>query len=427
MRCPYCEHEVQPARFCENCGAALPLDEPFAADVPVDPTLQMPMAQTTAPYQDQQWQAQQDPYQQDPYQQAPYQQVPGGTYQQAPGGTYQPPMPPAGQAAYQGATQFRSGQEAVPNTAFVLAIVGLVLAISGIGVVVGIVLCIVALVLNSKNNKSGKPNPHKTSTTVISIIGLVMSALVIVSTIFFGILAVQVYDEMERSGFDPDKIEVNVDEKTGKVTIDEKSSGSSNAGRSSGAVASGPKPSASTDPAQGPSDPRCLDAKNNFTLFAFTELDGQQLKAALEAAGYKWNADMTTWFNDDTNMVYETGLNGDLPLEQFQALAKGGAGTPVIFSTEASGYKTPADALAGLSNDVNIEDQVADRDSAVALVKSISGQRYIVIVTQLVEQGYIASIINEEAANSDVVKTELGLVPGSIDDLWKLLKSDVVD
>ena len=98
---------------------------------------------------------------------------------------------PADQALNQsGAYGSSAAANVAPATAFGLAIAGLILSLLGVPCVLGVILCIVALVLNSRYNKSGMLNRHKTSTLVLSIIGLVagLVAVVLSALMLFGIV-----------------------------------------------------------------------------------------------------------------------------------------------------------------------------------------------------------------------------------------------
>lgn len=98
---------------------------------------------------------------------------------------------PADQALNQsGAYGSSAAANVAPATAFGLAIAGLILSLLGVPCVLGVILCIVALVLNSRYNKSGMLNRHKTSTLVLSIIGLVagLAAVVLSALLLFGVV-----------------------------------------------------------------------------------------------------------------------------------------------------------------------------------------------------------------------------------------------
>ena len=156
MLCPHCNAEVTEARFCENCGATLPVEAAAAPSVqteqPTSPTVQpqQPAGQTTQP----------------------------GDFA---------PTPPSAPTAPEPS-----------NAPFVLAIIALVTAILGMAPI-SIVLAIIALVMNSGQKKRGEFSSKQTPTTVMSVISIVVSVIVTLIIAFvIGIIGVAAVN----SGFD---------------------------------------------------------------------------------------------------------------------------------------------------------------------------------------------------------------------------------
>ena len=89
------------------------------------------------------------------------------------------------------------GWGVAPNTAFGLAIAGLVLSLLAVTFVPGIICSIIALVLNGRYNKSGLYNRHKTSTFVMGVIGLVAGIASAVALAYFLLFAKSVVTEIE--------------------------------------------------------------------------------------------------------------------------------------------------------------------------------------------------------------------------------------
>lgn len=176
MICPNCNAETADnAKFCVTCGAPLESagTEPLiAGQGSVD---QGPVAydQPAGGYQ-------QQPY--DAYQQ------PAGGYQQQPYSYAQPVQP----GAYAGANE--------PSSApFVLAIAALICALLLMWPV-SIVLAIVALVLNSGQKKRGEVSSKQGPTTVMSIIGIIISVLMLVATIVLSVIFGAAFMQAVESG-----------------------------------------------------------------------------------------------------------------------------------------------------------------------------------------------------------------------------------
>lgn len=250
MICPSCGSSVPSARFCENCGAPLSIadevrsasyTQPISADTSGIDVMAGEASQTgfdSSSYPTQQYQ----PYQ--PYEPDPTMQMPQASYTQqnytAQQNSYSQPgtyaaggYSAAGNTNAQGTAAYPYGGAApytgaagpsttVPNTAFALAIVGMILCITGVGAFIGFILCIVALVMNAKNNKSLLDNPHKNSVRVMSIIGLVFAVLSLLATIAIGMLAYETYTELEENGFDPETMEIVLDDEKGEIRIIDK-------------------------------------------------------------------------------------------------------------------------------------------------------------------------------------------------------------
>ena len=166
MLCPNCNAEVTEAKFCENCGAALPVETPEQPTAQVEqPAVQVeqPAAQAEQP--------------------AAQAAQPTAQFQQPMGQAPQPgayaPMP----------TTAPAGPE--PSSApFVLAIIALVTAILGM-FPVSIILAIIALVMNSGQKKRGEFSTKQTPTFVMGLISIILSAIVaLVVALVVGIVGV---------------------------------------------------------------------------------------------------------------------------------------------------------------------------------------------------------------------------------------------
>lgn len=179
MICPYCNAEISNSmKFCEICGAALPvesaLEDPVFDNDPNQPE-QQPANNPYADAQHIEQQFDQGQYGQQPSEQQQYWQQ--TTEQQPFGQPGAAPMPPGVYAP--------AADAQVSNTPFGLAIAALVTAVLGI-FPVSIVLAIIALVMNSGQKKRGEISTKQGPTKVMSIISLVLSAIMFVFTLLLG-------------------------------------------------------------------------------------------------------------------------------------------------------------------------------------------------------------------------------------------------
>ena len=168
MRCPACGAELTGAgKFCEICGSPLSVQEA---------TVTEPVLNNYQPdYQAQQaYQGQQGPQGQQSYFQGQQMGSQPGPYGVPPQGAA--PVPPS----------YGQGPQKQPSNApFVLSIIALVTAVLGI-FPVSLVLAIIALVMNSGQKKRGEMSTKHTPTFVMSLIGLILSILMAIITVFIG-------------------------------------------------------------------------------------------------------------------------------------------------------------------------------------------------------------------------------------------------
>lgn len=182
MICPNCHAEVNESQaFCGNCGTPLSSaraqTDPFASSSASGTTqgtqyaggYQQPVEVVAEPIPNSA--GSQQPYgtPQQPYTSTSQQSGYGTSYQQGP--------TPYQQGGY--------GQQPVSNAPFGLAIAALVCSLLGL-FPIGVVLAIVALVMNSNQKKSGVVTTKQTPTFVMSVISLVVSALVALTVFVLG-------------------------------------------------------------------------------------------------------------------------------------------------------------------------------------------------------------------------------------------------
>ena len=191
MICPNCNAQVGDTQaFCGNCGAQLtPTQAAAQPTTPIDAGYQQPTgysanAENPSPHTTEQ---------------APY----GGSSQQAAyGAPYQPQgaANPYGQSPYPPGNYTQPSQQKASDTPFGLSIAGLVCALIGL-FPLGFIFAIVALVMNSKQQKSGIYSTKQAPTKVMGIIGLVMSILWTVLTLVFGVALIAAINESQLRRF----------------------------------------------------------------------------------------------------------------------------------------------------------------------------------------------------------------------------------
>jgi len=263
MYCPNCNAEVSEAQsFCMNCGT------------PLKPQHQQPQqpAYSEQPeaysYDSQPAQAPQPDYGQSSSPQPPYNYDAYASSQGADGQPYgQSPLPPNGYVQPQ----------APSNTAFGLAIAALVCTVLGI-TLVGFVLAIVSLVLNSKQKKSGILTTKQTPTFVMDIISIVLSVIMTILLIIFGFVLVAAVESGEF-----DNLGVNVTS-SGSATISTPSGTSVTIGKDSSSSSAAPAVSASSNASK--------DVLGNWEIY--------------EVVG---NDSSNSVGPDDINLMKERGIN----------------------------------------------------------------------------------------------------------------------
>ena len=237
MICPNCNAQVSDTQaFCGNCGAQLtPTQAAAQPTTPIDAGYQQPAGSSAST-------GNPSPY---ATEQAPY----GGSSQQsAYGAPYQPQgaANPYGQSPYPPGNYTQPPQQKASDTPFGLSIAGLVCALIGL-FPLGFIFAIVALVMNSKQQKSGIYSTKQTPTKVMGIIGLVMSILWTVLTLVFGVALVAAINDGAFDDLDvttspsgssvtittPSGTSVNLNS-DGSVSTSSASSGSSSTAKPSG-------------------------------------------------------------------------------------------------------------------------------------------------------------------------------------------------
>lgn len=386
MYCPTCGADVPESKYCQNCGSSLFVGEtPDAWGRPAEqasPAGQPSGAGQTAdaaPTPD----AGQQPY------------------------TAQPPYPNQGayasQAPYSGVA---------PSTAFVLAIIGLVLGLLGFSLVTiipGIICCIIGLVLNSKYNKAGQYNPHKTSTTVMSVIGLIAATLSIVFFVAIGAASIWFVNEYGDKLDDAELEEIIDDFDDGGEWTPGGASGSASAMASASNV-----------------DPRVFDKRGNVTLYTLSELSGKEIVKALKARGYVWEESAQAWMasNGATFEVQDDG--GMMSQDAIERISAGADGSSVAFAVLTVGYDTPAAALDALSGDVEIKDTCADEEGAIvfAIIEGTDGNKRLATISETGKKQQMVLFFTEDAVESGLFSEITGVSRGkSIDSVWKALNA----
>ena len=237
MICPNCNAQVSDTQaFCGNCGAQLtPTQATAQPTTPIDAGYQQPAGSSTST-------GSPSPY---ATEEAPYG---GSSRQSAYGAPYQPQgaANPYGQSPYPPGNYTQPPQQKASDTPFGLSIAGLVCALIGL-FPLGFIFAIVALVMNSKQQKSGIYSTKQTPTKVMGIIGLVMSILWTVLTLVFGVALIAAINDGALDDLDvstspsgssvtittPSGTSVNLNS-DGSVSTSSPSSGSSSTATTSG-------------------------------------------------------------------------------------------------------------------------------------------------------------------------------------------------
>ena len=443
MICPSCGAEVAETKFCENCGNPLPSSQAQVAEPaqeaypfgqPAMPSGAACASPVGTPYGEPANSAYGAPvgtaYGAEAPGDAAWQSQPQQVYQasqtvemppQPDAGGYAPsagsPQPPYGQSApYQAAS---SGNKA-PAAAFVLVIVGLVLSIMFVTAVPGIVCSIIGLVLNAGYNSRGLDNPHRTSTMVLGIIGIIIAVLCILFTIVALLLAVSVADEMDRQGvayYSGEGISITTDSNgVVNVTVTDSSD--------SGAASSSATPASPESTGIDYYDSKFHDSQYNPTLYPIVELTGAQMCDLLEQYHFAWDDDSMGFEAADGAMFAVRGVSGDLTDEQIRGLPQGAAGEAIAIGMAVEGYLTPSHALSELTADVSVEKKLSVDDVTFAVVYGSPLVRYLVVVSDLGahEQGFM--LFTEQAIADGLFAEIIGFDAGStIDDVWQLIEA----
>ena len=300
-----------------------------------------------------------------------------------------------------------------PNAAFVLVIVGLILSILGATFLPGLVCSIVGLVLNAGYNKQGLNNPRGTSTKVVGIIGIVVSALVIHSFVFLGIFAAILYNEAEEQGIDITTSGTSVSVNSSGVSVSTTSS--SSAAASSGATTSSSKYE----------DAKYHDSDYNPTVYALVELTGKEVSDLLDSYGFSWDGDEDAWVAGDGTIFGETDGSKLLDKAEIEKLPKGAAGEPVIMCLIVEGYDTPKAAYQALKGELVAEQYYEGDDTIAAVVYGPSMVRYLLLVGEggsgdAGEQ--MVCLATEASITSGALSTLVGQDVGStLDEVWQSL------
>ena len=237
MICPNCNAQVSDTQaFCGNCGAQLaPTQAATQPTTPIDAGYQQPTGYSANAENPSTYTTEQAPY--------------GGSSQQAAyGAPYQPQgaANPYSQSPYPPGNYTQPPQQKASDTPFGLSIAGLVCALIGL-FPLGFIFAIVALVMNSKQQKSGIYSTKQAPTKVMGIIGLVMSILWTVLTLIFGVALIAAINDGALDDLDvstspsgssvtittPSGTSVNLNS-DGSVSTSSPSSGSSSTATTSG-------------------------------------------------------------------------------------------------------------------------------------------------------------------------------------------------
>jgi len=441
MICPTCGAEVAATKFCENCGCSLPA----AFEQDMQPVLQeaQPVAQPEPPITQSMPSAEQQAVSAGMPSAAQLPSAVGGGYVPNSGAPQPPSAASGGYAPRSGAPQppYQQYQAApvgnsAPNAAFVLVIVGLVLSAMFVTFLPGLICSIIGLVLNAGYNKRGLDNPRKTATLVI---GIIAAVLCIVFTVFVGVITAQVVSEADRQGVNiaNGSVEISTDS-SGHINITGGSSSASSAASGSSAAASSASASAASSAASASSasaastipvtafeEAKYHDGNWNPTLYSILELNGADFSRLLDHYNFSWDDDYGGWAASDGSLFIVNDASSGLSQSQIKALPTGAAGQPVLMGLWVEGYATPADAFAGLTSDVVVEERYASNGLIAALVHGTPMARYLVFVQNAGDNEQMVLIWTEEAISSGFFDSFIGESIGStVDEVWRAITND---
>ena len=390
---------------------------------------------------------------------------------------YAPPAPPQDpygqQAGAQGAyaqptpPQYQQGGSDPGTAPMVMGILSIVLAllIPVLGAIAGIVLGALGISKGSKVLKENPENGRAKGGKITGIIGLILSILSLIATIFLtAVLGIMITEVAENPDAALEILEQAASEdETGELQelVDElKQSSELNSGGAVDSQGTSAAPTseapASADPtseapagvapdaAEEPKDysggeafdswaPECLNDAKQPTLYAITELKGWQLETLLQQQGFEWFEGGNAWLRSSDDMVYYMyGPSGSLTDDEIALGDKGGVGTRALHVLEASGFASARDALEKLGNVTTEDVYFPDGDDfGMAVVYGPSMKEYLVVVESYSEEegGYCDMFVfSDEAIEAGMFDYAYGEDGNgnSISEVWQTLTGGAV-
>ncbi|MDO4538768.1 MAG: hypothetical protein Q4B54_11455, partial [Coriobacteriales bacterium] len=161
--------------------------------------------------------------------------------------------------------------------------------------------------------------------------------------------------------------------------------------------------------ASGPDKSLCVDSNGYVTVYAFTELSGQELLDFIGEKGYQFteSGGNMGWETKDQSYAFlvHVGANEDQVDEAGLAkLAAGGVGEAVWYQVICENYDTAKDALNGLGKVTFEKSDSSGDDLAYGIAKSSRGDRFFVLSQIDEDHDANVMVLNEDSIAAGILE-----------------------
>lgn len=166
----------------------------------------------------------------------------------------------------------------------------------------------------------------------------------------------------------------------------------------------------------------CYDNQGNPSIYAVTELTGEELVEFLPTVGFSWDSSTGGFVNSRYDYVSVDDEYGTLTKSEIRDLQKGGKGSNVSFWLITEGYSSVSSAIAGLSGGLTaIDTYIDDSEIGAVVLQGPSGTRHLAIVS--LDDGIISAVVYPETAIAGgLLDAQMeGSYGSTINDVWKNL------
>ncbi len=168
----------------------------------------------------------------------------------------------------------------------------------------------------------------------------------------------------------------------------------------------------------------CLDRHGDATVYAVTELTGEQLCSLLEGSDYEWSERNRLWVKMDGSSALAVRDKDGEPLknDKIAELNLGAIEGATSYRLVTSRYSTAKKVVNSLVRDVmTLEDVEYLEDGGVAVATGPSGQRCLVFVTKASDV-FTANVYSELAVAAGLFNQDAGQDLGAtIDEVFEAL------